>query len=87
MDGPGRERPGSLDRARIIADKRHSTSTGESFRNGVRVGTGHEQGQVPNVAKITALWACSYAPKGLRGFSPGFQPREPSNKGFRPERA
>jgi hypothetical protein len=21
-----------------------------------------------NVAKISALWACSYAPKGLRGF-------------------
>ena len=75
MDGPGRECPGGLDRARIIADKRHSTSTGESFRNGVRVGTGQ------NVAKISGLWACSYAPKGLRGFSPGFQPRNRPIKG------
>jgi len=41
----------------------------------------------PNGTKISALWACSYAPKGLRGFSPGFQPRELSNKRFRPERA
>ena len=41
-----------------------------------------DKGTGQNVAKISALWACSYAPKGLRGFSPGFQPG--FNPGNRP---